>query len=367
MGRYFYAGCFRIIDHTMKRAFLFLLIILVISIILMSGCLGTGSIRVSSGNTSGPTVPGSPSPTTPAGLITPNSSNAGVDSRTYPPVHPPTLFIFSLPDAIDIFREPLFIPTQLPPGYAYGGGSANAEGVVSLSISNGSDSIRYLRVSPSHPITGTLSGLSTAVSSGGIRGLCTTNGSQHQLSWSDETHDYYLSGTLPCDEYIWMAASLGPLTAESLENVPWKELQPATPLPQSEILNLVFSREWLSIHDTNPDPQIFNVTMTTEEFNSSFAPDPVDPTLFRQTEVEDDKPVALLNMPKNMFARFNDDPEKVTINFPDSFFRFYDSINALHEDLDRRRAGSPSPGGNQGVETPFQTIPSAIQTTPRIY
>lgn len=350
----------------MKRTFPFLLIILMISIILVSGCLDMSSTPVSSGDASDTPVSGSLPPTTPAGLITPNDSNVRESSRIYPP-HPPTIFIFSLPDAIDVLGETVYIPMKVPPGYAYGGGSANTEGVISLGISNGSNGIQYLQVSPPRTIQGTLSGLSTAVSSDGIRGLCTTNGSQHQLSWSDETHDYYLSGTLPCDEYTRMAASLGPLTAESLENVPWRELQPATPLPQSEILNLVFSREWLSTHDTNPDPQIFNVTMTTEEFNSSFAPDPVDPTLLRQTEVEDDKPVALLNMPKNMFAGFNDDPGKVKINFPDSFFRFYDSMNALHEDLDRRGAGSPSPGGNQGVETSLKTIPSAIQTTPRIY
>jgi hypothetical protein len=143
-----------------------------------------------------------------------------------------------------------------------------------------------------------------------------------------------------------MAASLGPFTSEALENVPWKELQPAAPLPQSEILNLLFSREWLDSHGINPDPQIFNVTMTAEKFNSSFSPDPVDPILLRHADVQDDRPVAILNMSKTMFARFNDDPPKVKINFPDTFFRFYGSMDSLHEDLNNRRAGSAPPGGD---------------------
>jgi hypothetical protein len=352
------------IHHTMKQAFPFLLIVLMISIILVSGCLNTSGTQASSDNSSDTPLSGTSLPTNPVVIITPNASNAGIDTRVYPPHHPPTIFIFSLPDAIDVLGESVFIPTELPAGYAYGGGSANTEGVVSLGISNGSDGILYLQVSPPRQVQGTISGSSIPISSNGIRGLCMTNGSQHQLSWSDETHDYYLSGTLPCGEYIRMAASLGPLNPETLEKVPWKELQPATPLPPSEILNLVFSREWLDSHDTNPDPQIFNVTMSSEDFNSSFSPDPVDPTLLRQKAVEDDKKVALFNMPKNMFAGFNDDSEKVKINFPDTFFRFYDSMDALHEDLNSRRAGTTAEGENMDI-TP-RTIPSVIRTTSRI-
>jgi hypothetical protein len=163
-----------------------------------------------------------------------------------------------------------------------------------------------------------------------------------------------------------MAASLELLTPDSLGRVPWNELKPAVPLPPSEILNLVFSREWLDAHDTNADPQIINVTMTADEFNSSFSPDPEDPGLLRQVDVKDDRPVALLNMPKNMFAGFNDDPSKVKINFPDSFFRFYPTMEALHDDLASRRAGSSSPGVTPGAETPIRTLPSVPPTTPRI-
>lgn len=158
-----------------------------------------------------------------------------------------------------------------------------------------------------------------------------------------------------------MAASLGPLTKETLEKVPWKDLEPATPLPQSEVLNLVFSRDWLDTHDTNPDPQIFEITMTVEDYNASFVPDLNDPDLLRHAAVRDEKPVALLNMPKDMFERFNDDPSLVKIHFPDSFFRFYDSMDALYEDLESRAESSSTAG------SPTRTPPSVIVTTPRIY
>jgi hypothetical protein len=349
-----------------RGAFLWL-IALCIMVVLLSDCLDTAGVVTGPDNTPDADEPIGIRPTTPVPIITPNASNVQESSNAYPPHHPPTLFIFTLPDAVDVLGEPVFIPMILPEGYAYGGGSANMEGIVSLHISNSSNSIHYLQVSPSRPIPGALSGSTASVSADGITGICTTNGSQHQLFWSDGSRDYYMSGTQPCEEYVRMAASLELLTPDSLGRVPWNELKPAVPLPPSEILNLVFSREWLDAHDTNPDPQIFNVTMTAAEFNSSFAPDPKDPTLLRQSDVKDEKPVALLNMPKNMFARFNDDPSLVKINFPDSFFRFYATMEALHDDLASRRAGSSSPGTTPGPETPIRTIPSVPPTTPRIY
>jgi hypothetical protein len=350
-----------------RRILVSLFIVLLCALILLSsGCLHTASIQDNPGNSSQAQVPVTPPPTVPMVIITPNASNVRETSGIHPPVHPPTIFIFSLPDAIDILGEPVYIPMKLPPGYAYGGGSANTEGMVVLAISNGSNAIQFLQVSPPRPIQGTLAGPSNPVDVNGTGGLCTVEADKHQFSWSDETHDYYLSGTLPCEVYIPMAASLDQLTTGALENVPWKEPQPATPLPQSEILNLVFSLEWLNAHDTNPDPQIFNVTMTSEEFNSSFSPDPEDQTLLRHAAVRDDLQVALLNMPKTMFAYFNHDPSIVRIEFPDTFFRFYDCIAALHDDLNSRREGSTSPGVNGEIGTPARTIPTVAPTTPRI-
>ena len=342
------------------------LIALCLVAILLSGCLETAGVQTGTGSAPVDETKSVP-PTTPVPIITPNASNVQESSNANPLHHPPTLFIFTLPDAVDVLGEPVFIPMNLPEGYAYGGGSANTEGIVSLHISNSSNSIHYLQVSPSRPIPGTLSGSTASVSADGITGICTTNGSQKQFSWSDGSRDFYLSGTLPCEEYVRMAASLELLTPDSHGRVPWNELKPAVPLPPSEILNLVFSREWLDTHDTNPDPQIWNVTMTADEFNSSFSPDPEDPDLLRQSFVKDDKPVALLNMPKTMFARFNDDYSLVNINFPDTFFRFYPGMDALHEDLASRRAGPSSPGITPGPETPIRTMPSVPPTTPRIY
>lgn len=333
--------------------------------VLLGGCLYSTGIQT--GNTQSPDVQGSvsPLPTIPAPLITPNSSNVQEHSGTSPPHHPPYIFIFTLKDAVNL-PEPVFVPMKLPEGYSYGGGGTDTAGSLSLHISNSSDSIHYRQVSPRRQIPGTLSGSTASVSFNGITGICTTNGSQHQFSWTDGIRDYYLSGTLSCDEFLPMAGSLEILTPDSLMKVPWKELQPATPLPPSEILNLVFSREWLDAHDTDPDPQIFNVTMTAAEFNSSFSPDPGDPTLLRQSDVKDDKQVVFLTMPKTMFTRFNDDPTLVKMNFPDTFFRFYASMDALRSDLDNRRAGSLSPGMTPAPETPIRTMPSVPPTTPRI-
>jgi len=274
-------------------------------------------------------------PTSPPAIITPNDTNVRAPG-SYPPQHPPTLFISSLKDAIDIAGEPVFIPLSLPPGYAFGGGSADLDGAVSLSLSNGTDSIRYIQASPPFPVPGVLEGPSTKIVSGEFQGWCSEMDGQYQLAWSNNTHKYFLIGNISCDDYLPMAQSLGRLTTISLDLVPWEEPVPATPLPPSEIMNLVFSLDWLNEHDTDPDPRIFNITMTPEEFGSSFSPDQENPLLSRHREVEDGQRVALLAMPKTMFAWFNNDPSLVRVHFPDNFFRFYDSMDALSEDLQAR-------------------------------
>jgi len=274
-------------------------------------------------------------PTSPPAIITPNDTNVRTPG-SYPPHHPPTLFIFSLKDAIDIAGEPVFIPLSLPPGYAFGGGSADLDGAVSLWISNGTDSIRYIQASPPFPVPGVLEGPSTKIVSGEFQGWCSEMDGQYQLAWSNNTHKYFLIGNISCDDYLPMAQSLGRLTTISLDLVPWEEPVPATPLPPSEIMNLVFSLDWLNEHDTDPDPRIFNITMTPEEFTSSFSPDQENSLLSRHREVEDGQRIALLTMPKTMFAWFNNDPSRVRVHFPDTFFRFYDSMDALSEDLQAR-------------------------------
>jgi len=316
-------------------------VVLCIAILLVSGCIDNSGLT--SNNSSPTQLPTTPSPT------------------LYPAFHhPPAIFLYTLESAINVLGEPLLIPMELPPGYVYLGGSATSD-AVSLGMRKDTDNIRYVQVSPPQPIGGTLTGVSVPVTFNGTEGQCTTEGDKRQLFWTDGTHDFYLIGSLSCDEFIRMAASLGPLTKETLEKVPWKDLEPATPLPQSEVLNLVFSRDWLDTHDTNPDPQIFEITMTVEDYNASFVPDSNDPDLLRHAAVRDEKPVALLNMPKDMFERFNDDPSLVKIHFPDSFFRFYDSMDALYEDLESRAESSSTAG------SPTRTPPSVIVTTPRIY
>lgn len=294
----------------------------------------------------------------------PVDANGG-SSGPSPPHHTPTIFIFSLEDAIDIASEPLFIPLSLPPGYSFRGGSLNAEGAVSLWISNETNSIRYIQASLSSPVSGVLEGSSTQI--GEFQGRCTEMGGQRQLSWSDAAHDYYLIGNLPCEEYLPIAQSLGRLTSHALDLVPWERPVPATPLPPSEIMNLVFSLDWLNAHDTDPDPRIFNVTMTQEEFESSFSPDRGNPLLSRHHAVEDDQSVALLNIPAAMFARFNPDPDEVTIYFPDSFFRFYDSMDALYEDLRTGQGSGSETIPERALALTPQTIPSPPHTTPVIY
>jgi hypothetical protein len=165
----------------LRTGFPLCLIVLCVLGILLGGCLDSVSNGVPDTDSSDSAAPITPDRTVPPVMITPNASNAGIDTRTYPP-HPPTIFIFSLPEAIDILGEPVFIPMDLPDGFAYGGGSANTEGIVLLSISNGSTSIQFFQVSPPRSIQGTLAGPSNPVDVNGTEGLCTVEADKHQFS-----------------------------------------------------------------------------------------------------------------------------------------------------------------------------------------
>jgi FOG: TPR repeat len=183
--------------------------------------------------------PGAALPTTAPflnGTYDSNVSKTGSSERDspYPPSDLPTIYFDSLEEVRHSLGVYLSIPTCLPEGYSYRGGYLTAaDGIAVLFISNDTVTLRLIQGSWYERVEGVLSGTSSPVSSGEIRGTCTENGTMHQLHWTERVwkRQFYLIGELPCQEFVRMAESLAPLTNETLESVNWSEPIPSIPLP----------------------------------------------------------------------------------------------------------------------------------------
>ena len=78
-----------------------------------------------------------------APFITPNETNRIKNNISQNPQ--PKLFLFSIEEAPQLPVQPLFVPTYLPQGFSYLGGTLSSNGVISLRISNTTTPIMYIQ------------------------------------------------------------------------------------------------------------------------------------------------------------------------------------------------------------------------------
>ena len=94
---------------------------------------------------------------------------------------------------------------------------------------------------------------------------------------------------------------------------------PTPPLPESELVNVLFSKAWLLKNDKDPRPDIIEIT-----FPKSWMDSP---------QITNDEPVALLRIPKKMLALDdqNEDPGVITVSYPTNMFKFYQNEREARE------------------------------------
>ena len=266
-------------------------------------------------------------------LITPNETNV-VKGNATPPAEQKT-WLFSLEEAPQVTTSPLFVPTRLPEGFIYQGGSLDSNGVVWLQIANATSTVTYIQGPLWTDVGGYMVSTpvqSRTIDSKGMRYVCNEAETLHQLAWTDGTYQFFLIGEPGCNELLPMAGSLAPLDYEVMDRLPHTIADPGNPYPVPERIRLVFPQSWVNDRYPNKhhDPRIV-FSMTPEEYTTSFFPDPRDPEILRHREVKEDKPVVYLSLPRKMFEYFSVGPENITINYRDDFFLFCDNMESLYE------------------------------------
>ncbi len=107
-----------------------------------------------------------------------------------------------------------------------------------------------------------------------------------------------------------------------------KDLEPAEPLPESEIITIIFSERWLNENNRESDPDIINITILKIAFDSQFSVDQMG--RFIEIRLRDDEPVVVFRMPKEMFFSFNPNPDVIRLMFPKDQFKYYKNFNSIN-------------------------------------
>jgi hypothetical protein len=266
-------------------------------------------------------------------LITPNETNAHAVNVT--PAPQVMTYLFSLEEAPQLTTQPLYVPTYLPEQWRYTGGSISSEGIITLQISGFLIPILYIQAPAWSDVGGRLSGPDVKyhpVYANDITYLCSEADMVHQLFWTDDAYDYYLIGGQNCSELLIMAGSVKPLDYEILDQLPHTLADPANPYPNPERIRLIFPVSWIRSHDPDKYPhRMIDIIMSSEEFNSSFSPDPRYPYMLRHKDVKEDEDVAYLSLPKELFDSFSVGPEQVRIRYPDNYFVYFTDLESLYE------------------------------------
>ncbi len=288
-------------------------------------------------------------------LITPNETNVAKGNATPPAEH--KTWLFSLEEAPQITTSPLFVPTRLPEGFIYRGGSLDSSGVVWFQIVNATTTVTYIQAPLWADAGSYLAGTpvqSLTIDSNGTRYVCNEAETLGHLAWTEGTHEFFLIGEPGCNELLPMAGSLEPLDYEVLDRLPHTIADPGDPYPVPERIRLVFSQAWVNARYPNKyhNPQIV-FSLTRDEYDKTFSPDPRDPEILRHSAVKDDQPVVYLSLPRKMFEYFSVGPENITIDYRDDFFLFCTNMETLYESHWR----DPPPPGWKPIDTKITTIP----------
>ncbi|KUG14108.1 hypothetical protein ASZ90_016257 [hydrocarbon metagenome] len=296
-------------------------------------------------------------------LITPTETNTRIVNIT--PAPQPKAFLFSLEEASQLTIQPIYLPTQLPFGFSYSGGSITSEGVISLHISHNTMPITYIQA-PVWSDVERLGGPDAKhhpLYANDRTYICTEAGMLHQLFWTDDYYDYYLIGGLDCIELLRMASSLQPLDYEVLDRLPHTVSDPGDPYPNPERIRLILPLHWINERYPNKyHSRMIDIMMSSEEFNASFSPDPRNPSFLRHKEVKEDETVAYLSLPKEMFDYFSVEPGEIRIRYPHDFFVYFTDMESFYEFPYK----DPSPPGwKPAVPIVFGTItPPATPVLP---
>ena len=125
----------------------------------------------------------------------------------------------------------------------------------------------------------------------------------------------------------------------------FKDAKPATPLPESEMINIVFSEKTINSFSKDDPTGIISLPTSSLIQNSQFTESKSWQNRYVENDIKPDEAVVLVRMPKTMYDRFVITSKDGTITIPASYFaRYYKNLAELDANV--------QPDGNSVIITP---------------
>lgn len=110
----------------------------------------------------------------------------------------------------------------------------------------------------------------------------------------------------------------------------FKDAKPATPLPESEMINLVISEKTIEKSALDNEPGIINIPTAFLDLKGQFAESKEYSNRFIENDLNPEEGVVLVRMPKVMYDRFLATPDSSNLTLPASnFARYYTNLADL--------------------------------------
>lgn len=110
----------------------------------------------------------------------------------------------------------------------------------------------------------------------------------------------------------------------------FKEAKPATPLPESEMINIVFSEKTIDSLNQVKQAGIIAIPASRLDVNPQFSESKIWQNRFVENSITPDEVVVLVRMPRSMYDRFLSTSKDGMISLPASYFsRYYKNLTDL--------------------------------------
>jgi hypothetical protein len=110
----------------------------------------------------------------------------------------------------------------------------------------------------------------------------------------------------------------------------FRDAKPASPLPESEMINIIFSEKTLDSFSQVKQAGIINIPASHLNLNSGFTESKSWQNRFVENNINPNDVVVLVRMPRSMFDRFLATSKDGTISLPASYFsRYYKNLADL--------------------------------------
>ena len=149
----------------------------------------------------------------------------------------------------------------------------------------------------------------------------------------------------------------------------FKDSKPATPLTESEMINIVISGKTLERFTAKDQPGILALPLSYLDFSVNFTNSTSSPTWYYEKNLAPDTPVALIRMSDAMYVRMLAMSDGKNLELPISVYvHQYSNLTSLNAQIhpDGIYLKFTAPGSDETGTRPSPTVPTVIITTPRI-